>query len=119
MPLRYACTSTPSSAARRDGIVGDEREREVRLGELLLGVVDEAGVAHVGLVFERGVGFGEVRGRDRDELACFTELATMHGADRGAARSNHLPRRGERDLARPVLELEDVVRRLTGRCDLS
>ena len=45
MPLRYACTSTPSSSAVGIALCRDERQREVGLRELLLGVVHVARVA--------------------------------------------------------------------------
>ena len=111
MPLRYACTSTPSSTAVGMRVVGDEREREVRLGELLLGVVHVARVADVGLA--RRARRRPRRGRRRPPRSAHGLRGTRAGARHGSrcARPDGLPRRRQRDLARPVLELEDVARR--------
>ena len=97
----------------------DERQREVRLGELLLGVVEEPGVAHVGVRPERALRLGQVRRGLGDQRPGFAELAPVHGADRRRARSDRTPRRGERDLPRRVLLLEDGPRRLTCCSDLT
>ena len=67
---------------------GDEREREVRLDELLLGVLEEARVANIVVILERRLCFGEVRGSNRDQLAGLPELAAVHGANRGRTRSD-------------------------------
>ena len=89
-------------------MTGDEREREVRLRELLLRVVHEARVPDVGMPVDRGVHLGDVGGGLGDELRALVELAAVHGADRGGARANGTPRRDERDFAGRVLAFERV-----------
>ena len=78
---------------RRHRLIADEREREIRLREFLLGVVQEARVPDVGLPDQRGFGFAEVRRRFRDQLAGLGELAPLDGADRRRTRSDGLARR--------------------------
>src|SRR5207302_6684839 len=98
----------------RDRLAGHERQREVRLGELLLGVVEAAAVADVVVAVYGGVGLGEERGRLRDQLARGEKLAPVDGPDRRRAGSNRAPGRVVRDLAGAVLLLEDGAGAVTG-----
>src|SRR5262249_62088751 len=103
----------------RDRLAGHEGEREVRLGELLLGVVEAAAVAHVVVAVDSGVRLGEECRRLRDQLARGVELAPMDGADRRRAGADGPPGRVVGDLAGAVLLVEDPASFLTGRRELA
>ena len=99
----------PRSSVDGQRIVAHEREREPRLGELLLGVVQRTVRAHVGMADERVVGFGDVIARFVGQRLGRVVLAAMRRADRRRARLDRLARRRDRDLARAVLLVERVA----------
>src|ERR1019366_3347580 len=93
------------------GLVRDERQGEVGLGELLLRVVNEADLAYRWMVHGGRVGAREEHPSGGDVLACFVECAAMHGADCEGALADSPPAGGQRLFARAVAGFEDRARR--------
>ena len=119
IPFRYAGVSTPIAAAVGIGVAAHEGEREVRLGELLLRVVQVAAVAHVGMRADGVVGAGEMTAGFGDQLLGAGELFALHGADRGGATLDREPARAEGDLTGVMLRVEHGAGCIAERPDLS
>ena len=87
-------------------MVGDEREREVRFGVLLLRVLEVAGVTDVRVVLDRGEPLVEGRPRLPDQFLRRLELQPVGRADRVGAGADRAAGGREGSLPGPVLRVE-------------
>ena len=85
---------------------GDESKRAVRLRELLLCVMDEAGVEDVWVLRKSGFRLLEVRLRLRQQPFGRVEFAAVHRTDCVGRQANHFSRKCQSLLARLMLGVE-------------
>ena len=98
MPFRYGASSTPSSPGPGSRSPATSARVTLRLGVLLLGVLQVAGGSEIWVIDHR-IEAGLHRGSGlTDQLVGPFELASMHGTDGVRARTDRPPGGGKRVL---------------------